>query len=95
MLGCCVGSDLSSLEKELSNAAARVALRVTAHGLQGHSLAGRVPENERKAAWAVMVPANKLSKIPSRGMWHIYPLEPPFKTVILVAPATRRREASG
>jgi hypothetical protein len=36
-----------------------------------------------KAVWTVMAPPEKLSKIPVGGLWHIYPIEPPFKSAVL------------
>ena len=36
-----------------------------------------------KAIWTVIAPPNRLSKIPVGGLWHIYPLEAPFKQGIL------------
>jgi len=37
-----------------------------------------------KAVWTVIAPPANLSKIPVGGLWHIYPLEPPFKDAVLV-----------
>ena len=36
-----------------------------------------------KAIWTVIAPPDGLSKIPFGGLWHIYPLEAPFKQGIL------------
>jgi len=48
-----------------------------------------------KTVWTVMATPNKLSKIPVGGLWHIYPLEPCYKTGVLdrvssVAPRRNR-----
>jgi hypothetical protein len=36
-----------------------------------------------KAVWTVIGPPEKLSKTPIVDLWHIYPLEPPFKDAVL------------
>ena len=36
-----------------------------------------------KAVWTVIAPPQKLSRVPVGGLWHIYPLEPPFKNAVL------------
>ncbi len=36
-----------------------------------------------KAVWAVMAPPDKLSKIPIGGLWHVYPLEPSYRSGVL------------
>jgi hypothetical protein len=41
-----------------------------------------VAQNGR-AVWTVMAPPNKLSKIPVGGLWHVYPLEPSYRSGVL------------
>ena len=36
-----------------------------------------------KAIWTVMVAPNNLSKTPIVDLWHIYPLDPPFKDAVV------------
>jgi hypothetical protein len=36
-----------------------------------------------KAVWTVIAPPEKLAKVPAGGLWHIYPLEPPFRAAVL------------
>jgi hypothetical protein len=36
-----------------------------------------------KAVWTVMAPPDKLSKIPVGGLWHVYPLEPSYRSGVL------------
>lgn len=36
-----------------------------------------------EAIWVVTTPTERLSKMQVGGLWHIYPLQPPFKTVVL------------
>jgi len=36
-----------------------------------------------KVVWTVIVPAEKVSRFQTGGLWHIYPLAPPFKGALL------------
>lgn len=52
-------------------------LRITVHlhNSKVHEILNAIVAQNGKAAWTVMTPPNKLSKIPFGGLWHIYPLE--------------------
>ena len=60
-------------------------LRVTldARKARVYEILNAIVAQNGRAIWLAMVPPNQLSKIPFGGLWHIYPLERPFKADIL------------
>jgi hypothetical protein len=50
-----------------------------------------VAQNGR-ATWTVTAPPEKLSRFPFGDLWHIYPLEPAYKTGVLEKLASMRRK---
>jgi hypothetical protein len=48
-----------------------------------YEIVNRIVARNGKAAWAVTVPPSKLIGFESSDLWHIYPLKPPFKDLML------------
>jgi hypothetical protein len=61
------------------------ALRVTVHLQRAkvYEILNAIVASNGKATWTVIAPPEKLSTIPTGGLWHIYPLEQPFKVGVL------------
>ena len=60
-------------------------LRITIHlqNAKVYEILNAIAAQNGKAIWTVIAPPDGLSKIPFGGLWHIYPLEAPFKQGIL------------
>jgi hypothetical protein len=58
-------------------------ITVHVHNAKVYEIVNSIVAQNGKAVWTVMAPPDKLSKIPVGGLWHIYPLEPPFKSAVL------------
>ncbi len=60
-------------------------LKITVHvqNAKVYEIVNLIVAQNGKAVWTVMAPPEKLSKIPVGGLWHIYPIEPPFKSAVL------------
>jgi hypothetical protein len=72
-------------------------LRITLH-LQNatiYEIVNAITAQNGKAVWTVIAPAGNLSKIPVGGLWHIYPLDPPFKDAVLLKLTSIAGETAG
>lgn len=60
-------------------------LKITVHlqNAKVYEIANAMVAQNGKAVWTVIAPRGNLSKIPVGGLWHIYPLEAPFKDAVL------------
>jgi hypothetical protein len=60
-------------------------LRLTLHlqNAKVFEIANAMTAQNGKAIWTVTAPPSNLSRIPVGGLWHIYPLEPPFREAVL------------
>jgi hypothetical protein len=60
-------------------------LKITVHlqNAKVYEIVNAIVAQNGKAVWTVIAPPDKLSKIPVGGLWHIYPLEPPFESAVL------------
>jgi hypothetical protein len=60
-------------------------VKITVHlqNAKVHEILSAIIAQNGKAIWTVMASPEKLSKIQFGGLWHIYPLEPPFKSGVL------------
>jgi hypothetical protein len=61
------------------------ALKITVHlqNAKVYEILNAIVAQNGKAIWTVVAPPKKLSRIQFGGLWHIYPLQPPFKDVVL------------
>lgn len=61
-------------------------LKITVHlqNAKVYEIVNAMVAQNGKAVWTVIAPPDKLSKVPVGGLWHIYPLEPPFKDAVLL-----------
>jgi hypothetical protein len=59
--------------------------RITAHlqNAKVYEIVNTIVAQNGKAVWTVIAPPDKLSTIPPGGLWHIYPLESAFKSIVL------------
>ena len=48
-----------------------------------YELINAIVAHNGKAAWAVIVPRSRLVGADSSDLWHIYPLQAPFKEAVL------------
>jgi hypothetical protein len=60
-------------------------VKITVHlqNAKVYEILNAIVAQNGKALWTVIAPPEKLSKIQFGGLWHIYPLEPPFKGTVL------------
>jgi len=61
-------------------------LKITLHlqNAKVYEILNAMVAQNGRAAWTVITQPSDPSKIPVGGLWHIYPLEPPFKDAVLV-----------
>lgn len=58
-------------------------VNIDRHNAKIYEILNEIVAQNGKAVWSVMVPPTKMSAIPFGGLWHIYPLQPPFKDDLL------------
>jgi hypothetical protein len=60
-------------------------LKITVHlqNAKVYEILNAIVAQNAKAIWTVTAPPEKLSKIQFGGLWHLYPLEPPFRAAVL------------
>ncbi len=58
-------------------------ITVSFHNATAYEILNAIVSQNGKAIWTVMAPPEKLSEAHIGGLWHIYPLEPPFRGAVL------------
>ncbi len=72
-------------------------LNITVHlqNAKVYEIVNAMVAQNARAVWTVIAPPDKLSKVPVGGLWHIYPLQPPFKGAVLDKLTSIAGEAGG
>jgi hypothetical protein len=58
-------------------------ITLSMHTVRVYEILNAIVAQNGEAAWTVIVPPEKLARLQNGGNWHIYPLEPAYKTGIL------------
>jgi hypothetical protein len=68
-------------------------LKITLHlkNAKAYEILNAIVAQNGKAIWTLMVRPENLSKIQSGGLWYVYPLQQPFKAVVLERLANMER----
>lgn len=58
-------------------------ITVNMHNAATYEILNAIVAENGNAVWTVIAPPEKLTEIPVGGLWHIYPLESPFREPVL------------